>query len=61
MKNYDKNRIDEYILYLDANNLYGYGISQYLPQGGFRWNKKKWSVVMISKLADNSEIGYMFV
>jgi hypothetical protein len=55
MKNYDKNSIDEYILYLDANNLYGYGMSQYLPQGGFRWNKKKWSIDMISNLSDTSE------
>jgi len=25
------------ILYLDANNLYGVGLSGYLPHGGFRW------------------------
>ena len=26
-----------YIIYLDANNLYVWGISQYLPYGGFKW------------------------
>ena len=25
------------IIYLDANNLYGYGMSKFLPTSGFRW------------------------
>ena len=24
-------------MYLDANNLYDYAMSQYLPAGGFKW------------------------
>ena len=35
MKNYDKNKESSYILYLDANNLYGWAMSQKLPVGGF--------------------------
>ena len=31
MKNYDKNIISLYLMYLDANNLYGWGVSQKLP------------------------------
>ena len=31
MTNYDETKTDEYILYLDANNLYGYAMCEYLP------------------------------
>ena len=37
MKSYDKTKPSKYIMYLDANNLYGWAMSQYLPTGGFRW------------------------
>jgi hypothetical protein len=32
MTEYDKTSLDSYILYLDSNNLYGFGMSQYLPK-----------------------------
>ena len=41
MKNYDKNNESSYIEYLDANNLYGWAMSQKLPVKGFKWVKKK--------------------
>ena len=34
---YDPEKPSSYILHLDANNLYGWAMSQYLPIGGFRW------------------------
>ena len=37
MKNYDKNEESSYIQYLDANNLYGWAMSQKLPLNGFKW------------------------
>ena len=37
MKNYDKNIESSYIEYLDANNLYGWAMSQKLPVNGFQW------------------------
>ena len=39
MKNYDKNKESSYIQYLDANNLYGWAMSQKLPADGFKWKK----------------------
>ena len=44
MKNYDENKPSTYIQYLDANNLYGWAMSQKLPTHGFNWidiNKSK--------------------
>ena len=40
MKNYDKNKESSFIVYLDANNLYGWAMSQKLPVGSFEWVKK---------------------
>ena len=40
MKNYDKNTTLSYLVYLDANNLYGWAMSQKLPVIGFEWAKK---------------------
>ena len=37
MKNYDPKVESSYIPYLDANNLYGWAMSQKLPSGDFRW------------------------
>ena len=39
MKNYDRNKESSYIQYLDANNLYGWAVSQKLPADGFKWEK----------------------
>ena len=43
MKNYNKNIESSYIEYLDANNLYGWAMSQKLPLKGFKWVKQKTS------------------
>ena len=49
MENYDKNEESSYIQYLDANNLYGWAMSQKLPVNGFKW------------IEDTSEINEEFV
>ena len=41
MKNYKKNEGNKYIMSLDANNLYGWAMSQSLPSGGFKWKDPK--------------------
>ncbi|XP_072400351.1 uncharacterized protein [Diabrotica undecimpunctata] len=37
VSNYDPLQPNAYIMYLDATNLYGAAMSNYLPTGGFRW------------------------
>ena len=37
MKKYDEKAPSKYLMYLDANNLYGWAMSQYLPTGNFKW------------------------
>ena len=41
MKEYNEKAPSKYIMYLDANNLYGWAMSQYLPTGNFRWMTDK--------------------
>ena len=41
MKNYDLDRESSYIMYLDANNLYGWAMSKPLPYGNFKWAEPK--------------------
>ncbi|XP_043465724.1 uncharacterized protein LOC122500722 [Leptopilina heterotoma] len=37
MENFNENEEIKYIMYFDANNLYGWGMVQPLPYGGFEW------------------------
>ena len=37
MKNYDKNIESFYLVHLDANNFYGWAMSQKLSVNGFKW------------------------
>ena len=39
MKNFDKNIESSYLMYLDANTLYGWGMSQKLFVNSFKWEK----------------------
>ena len=40
IKNYNKYKEESFFQYLNANNLYGWAMSQILPVSGFKWNKK---------------------
>ena len=73
MQNYNNDLTDEYILYLDANNLYGDSMTKYLPLSDFKWSQNE--KLMINKdiknyqdheklkqyilsIPDNSKIGF---
>ena len=47
-------------MYLDANNLYGWPMSQKLPVNGFKWAEKlsRFNDIFIRNCNENSDIGY---
>ena len=61
IKNYDKNRESTYIQYLDANNLYGWAMSQKFTVDGFKWKKKilKFNEDFIKNYNEDSDKGYI--
>ena len=39
MKNYNKDEEESFLQYNDANNLYGFAMSEPQPDDGFKWMK----------------------
>ena len=52
MKNYNKDKEESFLQYLDANNLHGWEMSQKLPVSSFKWKKNmsKFTEEFIKKL-----------
>jgi len=62
MPNYDKTRPSIFILYLDANNLYGGSMSEPLAIGNYRWDDAtNWNTERILNINDNDTISYIFI
>ena len=61
MDEYDKNKETNYLQYLDANNLYGWAMSQPLPTGEFRWiNCDAWDPTkLVNMLSNEKKYGYL--
>ena len=61
MKNYDINKESSYIQYLDANNLYGWAMSQKLPVNNFKWIKNVTEIdeKFIKNYDEDSNKGYI--
>ena len=61
LENYDKRKIVSYLMYIDANNLYGWAMSQKLPMDGFKWVKDllKFNESFIKNYDEDSDEGYI--
>ena len=57
MNDYDSEKPSKFITYLDMNNLYGWGLSDYLPYGGAKWFKNIDEFDMMS-VSEKSSIRY---
>ena len=55
LKSYDPEQESKHIIYLDANDLYGYDISKFLPTSGFKWIDPK--EFDLNKYTSNSSKG----
>ena len=54
---YNPNEKSKFIMYLDANNLYGWSMTQYLPSGKFKFfDTENFDV---SKVEDDDKYGYI--
>ena len=62
MNNYDKNIESSYLMYLDANNLYRWAMSQKLLVNGFKWIKElpKFNESFIKGYDENGDREYFF-
>ena len=60
MKNCNKNIKPSYLMYLDANNLCGWAMSQKLPVNCFKWVEKlsRFNDILIKNYNENSDKGY---
>ena len=58
MKNYNKDVKSSYLMYLDANNLYRWAMSQKLPVSGYKLVKKlsRFNEISIKNYKENSGI-----
>ncbi|GFY22677.1 uncharacterized protein TNCV_2179381 [Trichonephila clavipes] len=59
MSNFNKDDEIKYLMYLDANNLYGYAMSKYLPLKDFVWSDNDLTEQDILNLSDESDVGYI--
>ena len=63
MKNYDKNKELLFLMYVDANNLYGWAMSKKLPADGFEWlnDQSMFTEDFIKNYDEEVDVGYLLV
>ena len=57
IENYDPKKPSKFITYLDVNNLYGWGLSEDLPYGEFKWLRNV-DGFDVNSTGEKSERGY---
>ena len=60
MKDYDENKDDSFLIYIDYNNLYGKAMPEKLPVDGFEWIEdiSKIDEDFIKNYDEDSDVGY---
>ena len=63
MKNYDKNKESSFLIYDDANNLYGWSMCKKLPVSDFKWIDvlSIFTEDFIKNYDEEDDTGYLFV
>jgi hypothetical protein len=60
LPNYDSKKPNSYIMYLDATNLYGHSMSDYLPEKNFAWlSENEIKNLNFFNISDNADVGYI--
>ena len=63
MKNYDENKESSFLIYDDANNLYGFAMCKKLPVSDFKWvdDLSIFTEDFIKNYDEEDDTGYLFV
>ena len=60
LDDYDPSKPVNYLMYLDANNLYGWAMSQKLPEKEFDWlTEQQLQTFDVTQIPDDAETGYI--
>ena len=59
VSDYDESKPNSYIMYLDANNLYGWAMSKPLPKSGFKWKRVMPTEEEILNKKENAKKGWI--
>ena len=62
MKTYDNTKESTFLMYVDANNLYGWAMCEKLPINGFKWETDLsiFTSDFIKNYDSHSDMGYIF-
>ena len=61
LPNYDPSKANSYIMYFDANSLYSWAMTQYLPTSNFRWlTLDQINALNVLDIDDKADRGYIF-